>query len=263
MLKEYLMKENFDIVLSVSRVDAVRNIIDKLRKDDVAYRYFSDEEQSSVASNEECFTNIYKNHRWGSEVGQDFYSGSGSHTKTIIYPYIDTLTRLIVNNELHHIVEIGCGDFFVMGKVLENLRVKDFDYEYRGMDVVADLVVRNQKMFGCHNVNFSCVDASSSESELPAGDICIIRQVLQHLSNADILCILDKVKKYRYLLVTEHIYEGEGIQYNLDKGTGANIRLNKCSGVYLEQPPYDRKNIVHLLRIPEYGGIIRTSLIIQ
>jgi len=74
---------------------------------------------------------------------------------------------------------------------------------------------------------------------------------------------MNKTQKSRYILVTEHIYEGDGVKYNLDKKVSGNIRLNMLSGVYLDKPPYSYSNIVHLLKIPSAGGVIRTSLIVN
>ena len=115
-LRRRAATESFDVVLAVTRMDAVIEIVRKLSADGVAYRHFVDDEQTVPASNTACFDAVYKQHLWGGKDG--FYSGSGSHTEAIIRPYIDLLTRLIVDNNLHRIVEIGCGDFNIMKKVL-------------------------------------------------------------------------------------------------------------------------------------------------
>lgn len=164
---------------------------------------------------------------------------------------------------IERIVEIGCGDFNVMGQVLGYLWAKGYPCDYAGIDVVPDLVSYNESVFSRPGVHFSCADASQPETELPDGDLLIIRQVLQHLPNEDIAQILEKAKKYHYLLITEHIYEGDDVQYNIDQPVNFDTRLPKHSGVYLEQSPYNMQNIVHLLRVPQVGGMIRTSLVIQ
>ena len=260
-LRRCAAEKTLDIVLAVTRIDAVREIAMRFLADGVKYRYFVDDEQPAPTSNADCFETIYKNHLWGGEHG--FYSGSGSHTEEIIRPYIDLLARLIVDNGLHRVVEIGCGDFNIMQQVLARVAAQGFVCDYMGLDVVQTLIAHNQEIYETEHIHFASGDASKEDMTLPDGDLCIIRQVLQHLTNADIACILEKTKKYRYLLVTEHIYEGAGVQYNRDKIAGAHIRLFELSGVYLEQPPYNKRNIVHLLRVPEDGGIIRTSLVIQ
>jgi len=217
--------------------------------------------QEEASSNKDCFETIYQNHIWGGE--DEFYSGAGSHDESIIRPYIELLERLIAEHGIRRIVEVGCGDFNIMKQVLGDIEKSGISYDYTGMDVVSDLISHNDEVFGTKNIHFRCADASDPETDLPDGDILIIRQVLQHLSNRDIKRILAKTRKYRYLLITEHIYEGPGIRYNLDKPVGPGIRLSQRSGVYIEKFPYHMKNVTHLLRVPQYGGTIRTSLVTQ
>ena len=77
-----------------------------------------------------------------------------------------------------------------------------------------------------------------SINELPKGDIAFVRQVLQHLSNDEIKKFVDKLNKdkpYRFLLVTEQLPSKENFKANLDKNTGANIRVSLDSGVELHK----------------------------
>ena len=202
------------------------------------------------------FTNIYKDNKWGGGDA-DFYSGSGSHNPDIIEPYKDCLKKLIVQLKIRSICDIGCGDFNIMGAVLA-----DKPCNYLGIDVVEPLIERNIEKYGSESIRFKCMDASVEGVVLPSADLLIIRQVLQHLCNADIKRILAKVSgKYRYMLITEHIYQGDDVVYNLDKPSDGGIRLKRKSGVYLDKEPYSFANIKHLLAIPSAGGVIRTSLI--
>ena len=116
-------------------------------------------------SNKEFFDHIYKTHMWGGQSG--FYSGTGSHDEKIILPYIELLKHLIVDNRIERIVEIGCGDFNVMGQVLGYLWAKGYPCDYAGIDVVPDLVSYNESVFSRPGVHFSCADASQPETELP------------------------------------------------------------------------------------------------
>ena len=137
-------------------------------------------------------------------------------------------------------------------------------YSYRGIDVVDDLIEHNKKTFGDENTTFECIDVSQDGVMIPEGDLLIIRQVLQHLSNADIQKILQKSFRFKYILVTEHIIEGPNVIPNLEiPQVGFTTRGSIGSGVYIEYPPYNYKNVVHLLKIYQYGAPIRTSLIIN
>jgi len=219
----------------------------------------------TIKSNREIFSEIYANNAWGkiSNSGEKFFSGSGSHDEKIIVPYIKTLLALITNNNIRNIVDLGCGDFWIMRHVLGALNENKYNYFYTGIDVVKDLINYNAARFKQPNINFCYMDAAADDEPLPDGDILIIRQVLQHLSNTDIKKILNKASKFKFLFITEHIYDAPDAIYNIDKPSNGNIRLGHGSGIYLEHAPFNIKNIVHLLKVVEYGGVIRSSLIIN
>lgn len=220
---------------------------------------------STLKSNSEIFSAIYANNVWGkpTDAGEKFRSGSGSHDEKIIVPYIETLFRLLTNNGIRNIVDLGCGDFWIMRLVLGALSEANYNFFYTGLDVVEDLINYNAARFRHPNIKFICRDAAADAEPLPDGDILIIRQVLQHLNNADIKKILSKTAKFKFLFITEHIYDAPDAVYNIDKQTNESIRLNHRSGIYLEHAPFNFKNIVHLLKVSEYGGTIRSSLIIN
>ena len=201
-------------------------------------------------------------HRGGGK-NEKYYSGSGSHSEYIINPYMNLLVQLIVYNNVHKIVEIGCGDFWIMRHILGFFEKNNYNYTYDGIDVVDDLIEYNNNRFANERIKFYCMDATQDDQHLPNGDMVIIRQVLQHLSNENIKKILLKANDFKFAFITEHLFEGDGVVYNVEKPTNGGIRLSQRSGVYLEHSPYNYKNIVHLLKVPEYGGIIRSSLIIN
>ena len=94
------------------------------------------------------------------------------------------------------------------------------------------------------------------------------RQVLQHLSNADIKKILNKAEKFKFLFITESVYDAPDAVPNIDKQADNQTRVHLKSGVYLEHAPYNFSNVVHLLKVK--GGVlgnvqstIRSSLIIN
>jgi hypothetical protein len=108
------------------------------------------------------------------------------------------------------------------------------------MDVVPDLVGFNNHNFSNEKIKFILGDAI--EEPLRHADLIIIRQVLQHLDNASIAKILDKVRNYRFALITEHIPITKDVKYNIDKVTGPNIRMKMNSGVFIEASPFSLPN---------------------
>jgi len=106
------------------------------------------------------------------------------------------------------------------------------------------------------------------EDDLPDGDICFLRQVLQHLSNAQISKILPKLKMYNVCFVTEHYpTDNPAIVPNKDIVHGGGIRPYENSGVYLDESPFNvpRACMELILEVPGVGlpkeydqGVIRT-----
>jgi hypothetical protein len=132
------------------------------------------------------------------------------------------------------------------------------------VDVVECLINANKKKFNYEKLKFEILDIVNDN--LPNGEICFIRQVFQHLSNYQIFKVLNKLKKYQYVFVTEHLPSSFSSP-NIDKKTNGDIRLSKNSGVFLEEKPFFL-NVTKLLevKIPASNeekdyGIISTVLL--
>ena len=183
-------------------------------------------------STEEVFTAIYQNNKWGGEKGE-LCSGSGTTDERVVAAYVELISALsdidgFLGTEF---VDLGCGDFRVGSRLLP------FCSRYTGVDIVKPVIERNQTVYGDEKTRF--VHLNIVEDDLPDGDVCFVRQVLQHLSNEQILRILPKLEKYRWVFLTEH-YPDNNIEVvpNLDKTQGHDIRLYDDSGVYLTEPPF-------------------------
>ena len=109
-------------------------------------------------------------------------------------------------------------------------------------------------------MKFHCLNAI--EDVLPEGDIIVIRQVLQHLSNDQILKVVDKCYKFDKWVVTDHLPSNSDFMPNLDISAGSGIRVLFNSGVVLSEPPFSISGYSSriLCEVPEYGGVIRTTL---
>ncbi|WP_282122949.1 class I SAM-dependent methyltransferase [Algibacter mikhailovii] len=177
---------------------------------------------------------IYELHLWGGK-DTDFYSGAGSHQLDIIDPYIKVVTDFLASfNPPLIVCDLGCGDFNI-GK-----RLFMYTKKYIAVDIVEDLITRNKNLFKANNLEFSCLDMS--EDDLPTADCVILRQVLQHLSNKEILKISKKIAHYKYIILTEHIPTDNFIP-NKDIISGQGIRIKKSSGIDLLETPFNLKPI--------------------
>jgi hypothetical protein len=188
----------------------------------------------------EVFSEIYANGRWGS--GRVFDSGSGSHGDAAKH-YAAYIRMLLRAMNVRMAVDIGCGDFSVAAQFVGGLET------YCGIDIVPDLVTRNQSVFGRAGVTFAALDAS--RDDLPTADVCLIRQVLQHLSNDQIGDVLNRCRAYPLVVVTEHWpAPAAAREPNVDKPHGPDTRLDSGSWVDIRRPPFNCDPVWEVLRVP-------------
>lgn len=198
---------------------------------------------------------VYEMNLWGSNQS-DFYSGDGSHDSKIVEPYLDVVKTFLASFEEPLIVcDLGCGDFNV-GKELVT-----YTQKYIAVDIVEDLIAYNKQAFKADHLEFHCLDIAVDN--LPVGDCVLIRQVLQHLSNAEVTNIVSKLSNFKYVVLTEHVPKGD-FEPNKDLISGQGIRIKKQSGINVLAPPFNLKvkEEHQLLSIPVEGnkGIIITTL---
>lgn len=198
---------------------------------------------------------VYEKNLWGGNKA-DFYSGEGSHHPEIVTPYIAAVTAFLTSfkNPLT-VYDLGCGDFNVGNQLVKHTK------KYVAVDIVPSLIAHNKETFKAPNLKFQCLDISATD--LPSADCAILRQVLQHLSNAEIESIVNKLAVYKYVILTEHIPQGSFIP-NKDIISGQGNRLKVQSGVNLLAPPFNFKvqeeTQLSAVVLEDGKGVILTTL---
>ena len=146
-------------------------------------------------------------------------------------------------NEIRTVVDIGCGDF----RVGSQLRIAP-DCQYICVDIVYSLISFLDTRFSSPSRTFLCRDVITDD--IPDGELCLIRQVLQHLSNRQIMSILEKTAAFPYVLITEHHPSSVVLrEKNSDKPHGGDTRVLDDSGVYIEAEPFDITHAKVVLRV--------------
>ncbi|WP_047245027.1 class I SAM-dependent methyltransferase [Maribacter thermophilus] len=202
----------------------------------------------------DAMAQVYEMNLWG-RGESDFYSGEGSHCAEIVSPYVRVLKSFLSSFKTPPVVcDLGCGDFNV-GKQLT-----EYTSEYIGVDIVPNLIAHNKKEFKRKNLEFYCIDIATDD--LPVADCAIVRQVLQHLSNAEVKRVVSKLADYKYVVLTEHVPEG-GFEPNKDIISGQGTRLKKQSGIDLLAPPFnfkvkDEKEMLSVVLNNGKGRIVTT-----
>ena len=163
------------------------------------------------------FDTIYKYNLWGNG------SGSGSipwNNNT----YIKYLQKVLDNNKIQNLVEIGCGDYRLW---------KDIKYngKYTGLDIVDTVIQNNIVKYGKDNIKFLNWDISNGKVKINNIDLIIVKDVFIHLPNERISKIINNIIEMqpKYILITEDTHYFN-LDYNIYVGMYRPLYIDK----YLE-----------------------------
>ena len=150
---------------------------------------------------EKSFTNLYENKLWGDNKNDNYLgsSGDGSQISYNNDTYIPFLKDFITKNKITNIVDFGCGDFNC-----GNLIYNDLDITYTGYDVYKKIIDYNLTQYSLPKYNFIHLDFYNNQQSIINGELCILKDVLQHWSLYNINRFLDylvKQKVFKYILI--------------------------------------------------------------
>jgi hypothetical protein len=147
------------------------------------------------------FTDIYENKIWGDNNINDYNgsSGSGSNIDYNIHSYVPLLRDIIVNNNIKTVVDLGCGDFRC-GKFIYD----DLDVAYTGYDTYNKIIDYNSKHYPAPKYSFVHMDFYSRKESIVGGELCILKDVIQHWKMDEIYSFIDYLvdnKIFKYILI--------------------------------------------------------------
>jgi SAM-dependent methyltransferase len=142
---------------------------------------------SNTADVRAVFDTIYERAIWGGG------SGGGSDVQVAIL-YMAYIQHLLDRFAIRSIVDLGCGDW----RFSKHLDLSGRDY--LGIDVVASVIAANIEAYGSDRVRFEVADATTFD--IPDCDLLVCKDVLQHLSNANVQAILNRSRAARFALFT-------------------------------------------------------------
>ena len=164
-------------------------------------------EVSKSSSMETIFTNIYENRMWGGNISNEFNgtSGSGSSVEYNNQVYIPFLKKYITDNNIKTVVDLGCGDFRCGTLIYDSL-----DIVYNGYDTYKKIIDIHKKNYTSNKYNFTHLDFLNNCESIISGDLCILKDVLQHWSLASIYKYMDYLvasKKFKHILLVNCSYQ--------------------------------------------------------
>ena len=150
------------------------------------------------------FTNIYEKELWGRGKG----SGAGSRPK-FNAPYITFLENFLRDNNIKSVIDFGCGDWQF------NRYVDWGSVDYLGLDIVDTVIEDNKKQFS----QYSFVSDTDVFKYLEGREFIIIKDVIMHWPNEEILSFLDKLVTYDIKILLVNVF-----------GQSKNRRLKRVGG---------------------------------
>ena len=181
--------------------------------------------QSELTS---VFNRIYREGSWGRDAAGRGVSGSGS-TLDITQEYRTYVEEFIKKHGVTSVVDAGCGDWNFSSAI---------DWggaSYLGVDIASDVIDAVRRKHETGKIRFQVGDVTD---ELPAADLLISKDVLQHLSNELVQKFIRnnlKPGKYKWVLLTN------------DRGSGnADTVPGGYRAIDLAARPFEVKGLVDL-----------------
>ena len=186
-------------------------------------------------SHRDIFNQIYSNNLWGSG------SGTGSLAENTV-EYRKYIHNFIRTNQIRSVVDIGCGDW-QFSKLIDWRGI-----HYIGVDV-SDVVLSNTQQFAREGVSFLHADARTDL--LPTADLLIMKDVMQHWTNNDILTFLPRLSNFQQALITN------GFHPALRNMVNSDIPVGQYRPVDLRISPFNLSaSYVHWLQFDEPKWIL-------
>jgi 2-polyprenyl-3-methyl-5-hydroxy-6-metoxy-1,4-benzoquinol methylase len=160
------------------------------------YYYIYDKSNNfweEIPNNKQIFQNIYNNQVWNNKNPNVPLSGPGSSLENTKECSV-LLNNVIYENNCGSVLDLGCGDLTWISKTEF---FNDDNITYTGIDVVESLI--NSHSIKYPTKTFYQRDLVSY-NDISEVDVIIIRDVVFHLKNNEIISIFNNIKnKFKYI----------------------------------------------------------------
>lgn len=186
---------------------------------------------------------IYKSSHWRdyNKIKEDeSISGLGSDIK-VTKKLIFELENFIKYNKINSLLDIACGDFLWMNKLI----TKNINLDYLGLEIVDDIVNKNNLLYSNSKIKFECADVL--KNEIPKNyDLILVRDFFIHIKNQDIINMIKKIKltNCKYLAINNfpHISKNTEVKgYGHHRLINIEIEPFNLTNAYKVIEDHDRK----------------------
>jgi len=194
----------------------------------LAFVYFAIGVVNRPPSLTSTFNRIYAEGTWGKDSAGKGTSGSGS-TLEITREYRAYIEEFIKKHAVKSVIAAGSGDWGFSAAINWG------DASYLGIDIASDVVEAVRKNHETAKIKFQVGDITE---DLPAADLLISKDVLQHLSNELIHKFIKnnlRTNKYKWVILT-HGRSSENRE----------ISNGGYRGIDLSAPPFEVTGLIDL-----------------
>ena len=174
------------------------------------------------------FNRIYAEGTWGRDVAGKGTSGTGS-TLEITREYRAYVEDFMKQHRITSVVDAGCGDWSFSSAI-------DWgNASYLGVDIASDVIATVRRKHEKGKITFQVGDITE---ELPAAELLISKDVLQHLSNSLVHKFISnnlRNGKYKWVILTN---DRGNRNYDIESGT--------YRAIDLAAPPFDVRGLIDL-----------------
>jgi SAM-dependent methyltransferase len=174
------------------------------------------------------FNRVYTEGAWGKDVAGKGTSGTGS-TLEITREYRAYVEDFMRKHSVKSVVDAGCGDWSFSSAI-------DWgNASYLGIDIASDVIAVVRSKHETDKIKFQVGDITD---ELPAAELLISKDVLQHLSNTRVQKFIRnnlRKGKYKWVILTN------------DRGSeNRDIASGGYRAIDLAAPPFEIRGLVDL-----------------
>lgn len=176
--------------------------------------------------NKKIFENIYAKGIWNDNIKSLPLSGPGSSLENTC-EFSRVLNEFIYKNSCTSVLDLGCGD---LTWIPETPFFKDSNIKYTGVDVVESLIMSHSMKYPTKR--FLNKDITLYK-DIDFASVIIIRDVIFHLRNHEILSIFDNIKsKFDYIAITSCRNEVNMDNFNIYRFSEKNIHKEPFNKSY-------------------------------
>jgi SAM-dependent methyltransferase len=167
-----------------------------------------------MTSTPAVFRQIYEENLWG------FGSGHGARPR-VTKGYRTFIENFISENAITSVLDFGCGDW-------QFSRLIDWrGADYLGLDVVPELIHRNQASYGTRRIAFAL--SPDRLADVPHADLLLVKHVLQHWPTGLVQDFMSQVvPRFRFALITNTVEPKNSLNSEIAMGEWRPLDLRRA-----------------------------------